>query len=260
VTDVIWSSEGECSARNNTELIGPSLKCERVRTQNGLFYVETFKDISVAISYGSYGPYIRTMLQVTNRSGRTVKFDPNESQVDIYIIKSSYLKAKDTESVSKFITPDDAKARYIKYQSDHRSYIPFSLATLPPAPEPKNQVHTKTSSENAQTTKVTNDVSSTPDVRTESRSVSVQSTVPSANPQVSNGSKLTNVDLSLLPIFDYALTASHIADQQKAGGYVFFQPVKEKIRYLVFRIKIGDLVFVFPEETDKDKRKLAKKK
>jgi hypothetical protein len=241
-TDIVWKHDEGCGNANPSEIKAQGPVCQRVEAGRETFYIITYKGISVAASFAAPRAYLRMRLQITNRSGGVVNFAPNDSRVDIYVTESSYRKGKRTDSVSEFISPEDAKARYIKYESSLKIVSPGMGSIF------------------ADTRPVTDSTPKNPAKPGETGAAVNQPIIPIVRTPTPVGSKPNVIDPLSLTRFDQAIPGGPIPDEQKAAGYVFFEPIKERIHYLVFRIRVGDLIFVFPEETQKDAKRLAEKK
>jgi hypothetical protein len=261
-TEIVWGYDQNCSAYNDASVKAASPKCERVETNQGTFYITAYKGVSVAMTYVFPRPYIRATIQVTNRSGNEISFDPGMSQVNIFQSQTAYLKGKNQIQLSKNITAEDAKALYIKDQKNLRVTIPFGGSLDFPSTNTQSQSATVTyTTANGRITGVSTGVPNSP-VRQDQTRINVggstMPSVPSGRPQMVT--KENRIDSASLALYGGGFKPGNIADQQKAAGYVFFELVKDQTRYRVFRIAVGGVVFVFPEETLQDKKKLAKKK
>jgi hypothetical protein len=257
---IIWDRQSNCSGSNAPEALAKPPVCKRVETDQGTFYITTYEGISVAISYVFPRSYIRATVQVTNRSGIATNFDPGESQVDVFDSKSTFLKGMDKSRLSKNITADDAKALYIKSQADLKIFSPDSVAPLAPSNNLQIRATTRTyTSVNGHVASVVKGAPSTSSSTSETATIAIEPDSPAADPPSrAVPSRPNGIENSSLTLFDRGIKAGSIPNGQKTAGYMFFELVENPVRYLVFRIKVGSLVFIFPEETSKDLKKLRK--
>jgi len=257
-TEVVWGYDQACSSSNNAMVKAALPKCERVQTDQGTFFIVLYKGLSVAVSYATPHGYIRAMTQVTNRSGKLQDFNPLLSTIDVFNSQSAYLKGRKSRGASNGITADIAKELYIKEEAKYKVIDPFPVGStngnVQQTPAPTVTYIEK----NGRITNVTTGVPNSPRRPEETRIVLAEPTMPTTGSSARNPTIPNRASQSSLARFNYGIQAGPIMDQQKVAGYVFFENVEESARYLVFRIKVGDLVFVFPEETLKDKNKLTK--
>jgi hypothetical protein len=245
-TEITWDYDSNCATKNNPSVKAESPQCERAQTDQGTFYIVKYKGLAVAISYVFPHGYIRTTIQVTNHSGQTQDIDPVLSKIEVFISQSAFQKGKDTRRILNAISADLAKELYLKENAKYSVIDPFDRRTTIIEPSIKSSTTTSPARE--------------PSTRSgPARTVFGEPHMPAPEdipriPIAPNTPSQTSLDR-----FNYAIRTGPIANDEKAVGFMFFEPVKDSVRYLVFRIKIGDLVFVFPEETPKDKKRLSKK-
>jgi hypothetical protein len=253
---VVWGPGRSCSPANVAFVKAAFPKCERVKIDRGTFYIVEYKGLSVALSYAALLGHIRAMTQITNRSGQTVDFNPLLSTIDVFSNQSAYLKGKTRRGISNSITADAAKAVYLKEEAKYTVVDPFlSPSTTSDGSQPPTPTVTYTE-KNGRLTNVTSGVPNSPKRPEETRIVLSDPVAPSV---VVSTPRPSSPSHSTLDRFNYGIKIGIIAEQEKAAGYIFFESVKDAPRYLVFRIKVGNLVFVFPDETLEDIKKLPKK-
>jgi len=261
--DIIWGNTSKCSDSNTTEVKAATPVCQRIETENGTFYITTYKGVTVAMTYAFPSRYIRTTIQLTNASGNEITFDPKGSTVDVFQSRTAYIKGKNQIELAKNITAEDAKALYIEAQKNSR-VLDFGGPLEFPSHSAQSQSATVTyTTSNGRISGVSTGVPNSP-VKQDQTRINVEGStlpkVPSGKPQPQMATKDNQIDRAKLALYDGGLKAGSIPAQQKAAGYVFFEQIKDRTLYSVFRIAVGKLVFVFPEETDSDKKNLAKKK
>ena len=248
---IVWDSDTQCSPANSEGIKAGRPTCERVDFNGGTFYVISFKGISVAISSVFPVSYIRTHMQITNRSGSAINFDPSQSQIGVFANRSDFLDAKNKILSSKNLTAEQARALYLDHQAHLKTYTPgLGVGAMPPDSGPRIKTETKSyHSTNGKTTEVKNGVPIVPDT---------SPAPPISSARQKSSTKPDSAENSALELYDHGLNTTVLPDQQKTAGYIFFELVTVPVRYLVFRIKVGDWTFVFPEEvpgTSKRSRK-----
>jgi hypothetical protein len=257
-TEIIWDYEQNCSARNDELVKAESPRCERIQTDQGTFFITSHKGVSVAVSYVTLRVLVRATTQITNRSGQQLKFDPVLSSIDVYNSQSAYQKGKKRKEVLPGLAADAAKQVYVKDEAKYVVIDPFIGRTAPNANsqiEGPKVMHIEANGSAAPTSSRQPVVPSRAD---QTRMIDEPRT-PSQGyiPRIPISPNTPSV--KALARFDYGVKAGPIADQQKAAGYLFFERTRKEIPFTVLRIKVGDFVFVFPEETLEDKKKLRKK-
>ena len=259
-TEIVWGYEQNCSTRNSEFVKTEMPRCERVRTDQGIFFITSYKGVSIAVSYSNHRALVRVAAQVTNRSGQTQEFDTSLSTIDVFNSQSAYLKGKKRQDVLPGISAEAAKDLYVKDEAKYVVVDPFAGRTVPPITSPVEAPTVTYTEKNGRLTNVTTGVPNSPKQPDETRIVLDE-------PKTSSGPYMPRIPVApntpsatALARFDYGIRSGPIADQQKAVGYLFFEKSKILVPFAVFRIRVGDWVFVFPEETLKDQKKLAKKK
>jgi len=250
VSEVIWGPGPECASVNSNVTASARPSCFWVQSDQNIFFIASLKGISVAISYVFSPVYIRAKVQVTNHSGNAEDFDPAKSQIDVFSSRSAFLKGEKNSGVSANMGADDAKALYDSYRASLKTYPPtLGVGAMAPPDDLKARTKEKSySSLNGRTNTIKKGVQIPPDLPKKPSDQNRSS--PPNDPQP--------VQTSPTSIYDQVIQPSILSDQQKTAGYMFFELVKEPKSFLVFRIKVGNLIFVFPEEADINRKKPRK--
>lgn len=250
--EVVWGPGASCGQNNSLEVKSGLPVCQRIETDRGVFYLISFGSISVAISRSSQSLYVRALVQITNRSNRTISFNPLESSIDVFDGESEYVTGMGPHRTSRAMTGQKAEAAYIQS-------LTVAYAAPPPTSvaSPGIQAPTRTITS---VDEKRSDMSTTrPDGTVGTKAETVVVMAPGAQrsgPSMPNtpSTDRTTANSATLLTFSLALSGKTIAPDGKVGGYMFFEPVKTKTSYKVYKIKIDDLTFVFPEEIATDQK------
>ena len=256
--EIFWGPADTCSPLNDASVIAASPKCELVQVDQGTFYILSYKGLSVAVSYSRRLGYISATTQLTNRSGQKQFFDPLLSRIDVFDSRSAFLKGQVGQRVLSGISSETAKDLYVKadanYSVSDRPFIGGTKSGNDSQSEPTTVTYIE---ENGRLTGVTSAVPNSPTRSGETRIVVDQPT--KAAPAPVSRRSTAPADPTKIASFNKGIKLGTIDDQQKVAGYLFFETTTEPSKYFVMRIKLGNMVFVFPDETFSEKNKLLKK-
>ena len=248
VIEVVWQLGDHCVASTSVDNVAPVPVCQRIETDRGIFYIASVDGISMAISPSAQNIFIQALVQITNHSNKAVDFDPLVSTIEIYKDRSEFMSQTSEHRTSAAISGEKAEAKYVaSLNSAYAEPPPTSVAS----PGIQTTSRTTTSVDAKRSDMSTTRPDGTIGTKAETLIVNAPGSQGPARP--STPSTPTNTrrmaSSATLLIFDQALRNQTIASERKAGGYMFFEPVRGKSNYKVFRVKVGDITFIFPEET-----------
>jgi len=252
-TEVIWGPSATCSPKNNDEVktVGPT--CDRVDTKKGVFYIISFRGVSLAFSFLPGSSYSSALIQITNRSGSLVNFNPLESSIDVFDSETESVANPGKKQTLIAITSDEAKKR-----SSKEPQVTNTSATGSVTQPTRDQSGTKTYTwdKNGRLKDVSSGVPSSPAGDGESRMTVIGGKSAAALSPTSFDPALVSTSVTRPPqrIFDQAIKKQVLADQQKAAGTMFFDTVRVKDSYILFKIRTDNVTFVFPYQIKIEKR------
>jgi hypothetical protein len=235
--EVVWSRDASCSTTNSPEVVAASPKCELVRLKNEVFYVMTFRGVSVAMSYSATKPFVQSTVQITNRSGMGLDFDPLESVILVFENEQAINLTNRKTYRLQAISLNEARSRYRPPSASPSVAIPGSSTT---------SIGTNTRIPDLLSTSTSGPTMTAGNPRTP--------TLAGSGPAVSRTSSQTTSSRIVFPRLEPALKKDTIPDQEKRAGFIFFKPLKVDRAYLVIEIKVGNVVFTFPGERNATKK------
>jgi len=252
--EVVWQAQDSCAENSSVDINARAPVCQRIETNRGIFYVATFEGVSVAIAPSPQNLYVQALVQITNHSNTAINFDPLVSTIDVYKAESEFRSRSVAHRNSAAITGDKAEAKYIQS-------LTAAVAAPPPAsvasPGIQAPTRTITSVDAKRSDMSTTRPDGTIGTKAETLVVMAPGSQGPASPSVPSSPTTTRrtASASALLMFDKALHSQTIASEGKVAGYIFFEPVREKMSYKVFRVKVGDITFVFPDEVSPAQKK-----
>lgn len=225
-TEVVWQPGSNCSVNNSIDPKTPAPLCQRIETDRGIFYLASFDGVSVAISHSAHAGFVGVLVQITNHTGKAINFDPFASAIDVYKAESEFRSRDKGRRTSAAITGKQAEQKYA--QSLYVAASPLPPRTVVGSPGILEPKHT--------TPSIAENVGKPPP------EPPILPNPPT--PTLVRGS----ANSKTLQTFDHALRSQTIAPEGKVAGYLFFEPVKERTNFTVLKVKLGDMMFVFPEE------------
>jgi hypothetical protein len=228
-TDVIWAEAATCSELNTAEVKQHKPSCSRIEVDEKYYYVTSYMGVTTAIQWRRADDYVRVTMQISNSSGKDLSFDPLGSEIRIYNDQAAFLNGENAQKTSKYITGKQArtreKNRIISRNLSYGGSVPMQSGS--------NTTLDGTFIGAKQTTE-----------RGPDGSLITRSEPVARNPNMPQGIKKMNDRTK--SIFENDLEVQVIANQSKVAGYVFFMPVPYNNTFKVFRIKVGEVMFVFP--------------